>query len=131
MSHGRAAFLRAVQAGVAYSLRDCTSLLDWGGVTAIRLCGGGARSASWCGIIADVLGLPVHQMQQQDASALGAALAAVAGCTQADLRRLSERAVGASVRIEPDAARREVYDSGYRRYRALADEYLRVFDASP
>jgi len=128
INHGRAAFLRAVQEGVAYSLRDCTSLLDWDGVADIRLCGGGARSASWCRIIADVLGLPVHQMRQQDASALGAALAAVAGCTQADLRELAQTGVRASLRIEPDPANRDAYDAGYRKYRALADQYLKTFD---
>ncbi|MCK9357405.1 MAG: FGGY family carbohydrate kinase [Dehalococcoidia bacterium] len=128
INHGRAAFLRAVQEGVAYSLRDCTSLLDWDGVSDIRLCGGGARSASWCRIIADVLGLPVHQMRQQDASALGAALAAVAGCTRADLRKLAQAGVTESVRIEPDPMNRDVYDSGYRKYRALADQYLKTFD---
>jgi len=128
INHGRPAFLRAVQEGVAYSLRDCSTLLDWDGVSEIRLCGGGARSDSWCHIIADVLGLPVHQMQQQDASALGAALAAVAGCTQADLRVLAQSGVKASVRIEPDPGNRDVYDSGYRKYRALADQYLKTFD---
>jgi xylulokinase len=128
INHGRPAFLRSVQEGVAYSLRDCTSLLDWNGVADIRLCGGGAKSASWCRIIADVLGLPVQQMQQHDASALGAALAAVAGCTRADLRELAQAGVRESVRVEPDPGNREVYDSGFRKYRALADQYLRTFE---
>ena len=128
IDHGRGAFLRAVQEGVAYSLRDCTALLDWEAVTAIRLCGGGAKSDSWCRIIADVLGLPVVQMQQQDASALGAALIAVAGWGGLDLRQVASAVVGEAVRIEPDPAHRDVYDSGYRKYRALADQYLKTFD---
>ena len=133
INHGRAAFLRSVQEGVAYSLRDCTSLLDWDAVSDIRICGGGAKSASWCRIIADVLGLPVDQMQQQDASALGAALVAVAGCEQADLSRVAQAGAGAgtSVRIEPDPKNRDVYDSGYRKYRALADQYLKTFGECP
>ena len=130
IDHGRPAFLRAAQEGVAYSLRDCTSLLDWAGVADMRLCGGGAKSASWSRIIADVLGLPVHRMEQQDASALGAALVAIAGCTQTDLRSLAQAALTASVRIEPDPANRDVYDSGYRKYRALADQYLESFGES-
>jgi len=131
MSHGRPEFLRAVQEGVAYSLRDCTSLLDWDGVEDIRICGGGARSASWCRIISDIIGLPVDQMQQQDASALGAALVAVAGCEHADLSQVAQAAAAASVRIEPNPETRDVYDSGYRKYRALADQYLRTFDEMP
>ena len=128
LNHGRPALLRAVQEGVAYSLRDCTSLLDWDAVSDIRLCGGGAKSSAWCHIIADVLGLPVHQMQQMDASALGAALAAVAGCESANLSQLARVGAHDSVRIEPDAAHRAVYDEGYRRYREIADQYLRTFE---
>ena len=131
INHGRPAFLRAVQEGVAYSLRDCTSLLDWDAVSDVRICGGGAKSASWCRIIADVLGLPVDQMQQQDASALGAALAAIAGCERVDLSEVAQAGVGASVRMEPDPKNRDVYDSGYRKYRALADQYLKTFDETP
>ncbi len=128
INHGRAAFLRAVQEGVAYSLRDCTSLLDWDGVSDVRICGGGAKSASWCRTIADVLGLRVDQMQQQDASALGAALAAIAGSEHADLGVVAQACARASVRIQPNPATRDVYDSGYRKYRVLADQYLKTFD---
>ncbi len=131
IGHGRGVFLRAVQEGVAYSLRDCTALLDWDGVTDIRLCGGGARSASWCRILADVLGLPVVQMQQQDASAFGAALIALSGWGGVNLREASSSAVGESIRFEPNPANREVYDAGYRRYRALADCYFKVYEESP
>jgi xylulokinase len=131
ISHGRPAFLRAVQEGVAYSLRDCTALLDWEVVSDVRICGGGAKSASWCRIISDVLGLPVDQMRQQDASALGAALVAIAGCEHADLSELAQADVRVSVRIEPNPATRDVYNSGYRKYRALADQYLKTFDNMP
>jgi xylulokinase len=128
IDHGRPALLRAVQEGVAYSLRDCTSLLDWHTVSDIRLCGGGAKSGGWCRIIADILGLPVYQMRQMDASALGAALAAVAGCESTDLSQLALAGAHDSVRIEPDEAHRSVYDAGYRRYREIADQYLRTFE---
>jgi len=128
IKHGRAAFLRAVQEGVAYSLRDCITLLDWSGVTEIRLCGGGAKSDAWCQIIADVLGLPVDQMQVQDASALGAAFVAVAGCGETDLARVSQSSARASVRIEPEAGNHETYASGFRNYKDIADQYLRIFD---
>ena len=131
MGHGRGAFLRAVQEGVAYSLRDCAALLDWDAVNDIRLCGGGARSASWCRIIADVLGLPVVQMQLQDASAFGAALIALAGWGGVSLKEAASIVASEPIRFLPDPANREVYDDGYRRYRALADSYRRIYEETP
>ncbi|MBN1857239.1 MAG: hypothetical protein JW846_09860 [Dehalococcoidia bacterium] len=128
INHGQPAFLRAVQEGVAYSLRDCAMLLNWDAVSDIRLCGGGAKSRAWCQIIADVLGLPVDQMDMPDASALGAALVAVAGCGEADLGQLAQASVKASSRIEPDLANHDTYNSCYRRYREIAGQYLRTFD---
>jgi len=128
INHGRPAFLRAVQEGVAYSLRDCTTLLDWSPVTDIRLCGGGAKSLAWCHIISDVLGLPVDQMEVQDASALGAALVAIAGCAEADLREISQTSARAVTRVRPNPANREVYDNGFRDFGEIAAQYLRTFD---
>lgn len=127
INHDRPEFLRAVLEGVAYSLRDCTALLDWDSVSDVRLCGGGAKSRAWCRIVADVLGLPVRRMQQQDASALGAALIALAGCEKKDLGRLSGAAAAASDRIEPDSLRRETYNAGFEQYRQIAAQYLRTF----
>ena len=130
MDHGRPAFLRAVQEGVAYSLRDCTSLLDWDGVSEVHVCGGGAKSRTWCGIIADVLGLPVQQMQLLDASAFGAALAAVAGCTQRNLGELASSSAKESACIEPRQANSATYDFGYQQYREIAAQYLETFGTS-
>ncbi len=127
MDHDRSSFLRAVQEGVAYSLRDCTGLLDWDGVSDVRVCGGGAKSRTWCDIIADVLELPVYQMQLLDASAFGAALAAVAGCTQRNLGELASSAAIESARIDPRSANRDIYESGYRRYTEIAVQYLQTF----
>jgi xylulokinase len=127
IEHDRPQLLRAVLEGVAYSLRDCTALLDWGAVSDVRLCGGGARSRLWSGIIADVLGLPVNQMREEDASALGAALVARAGCEEKDLGQLSRAAAAASDRIEPDRTRHETYNAGFEQYRQIADQYLETF----
>ena len=125
--HSRPAFLRSVLEGVAYSMRDCTSLLDWNSVTDIRVCGGGAKSTAWCQIMADVLALPVRQVTFQDASALGAALAAVAGCTDTDLAQLAHDAGLDSRLFEPERDNVATYEEGFRRYKEIAQQYLRTF----
>lgn len=129
LQHGRAAFFRAVLEGVAFSLRDCTALVDWERTEQLRICGGGAKSRVWCQIIADVLGLPVDQMNSLEASAQGAALLAIAGCEGRSLSKIS-CGIGdgeQAQRIEPDEATRELYNSNYSQYRDIAAEYLRVY----
>nr|WP_321986068.1 xylulokinase [uncultured Lichenicoccus sp.] len=57
----RAEVVRAVLEGVAYSLADALACLTQAGTTieAAAIVGGGARSAFWTRIIADVIGVPV------------------------------------------------------------------------
>jgi xylulokinase len=129
IEHGRPPFLRAVLEGVAYSLRDCTSLLAWLGVTEVRLCGGGATSGTWSRVIADVLALPLQQMQVLDASAPGAAIVAQAGCAGTDLFHSAQHAGAREVHMEPDGHNHELYSVRFRQYREIAGQYLRTFEA--
>jgi len=72
----RATMTRAVLEGVAYALRDAQQALVMAGTTIDEadLIGGGARSALWAQILADVLGLTLHQVAESDIGcALGAA----------------------------------------------------------
>jgi xylulokinase len=80
ISHTRAHFARALYEGIAFSMRDLLEAarglgLEFG---VIRLMGGGARSATWRRIIADVTGLVVERTEAGDAS-FGTALVAGVG----------------------------------------------------
>ena len=61
MSHGRAEMARAVLEGVAFNLKMILDafLEQRAAIQAMRLIGGGARSALWRQILADVYGLPI------------------------------------------------------------------------
>jgi xylulokinase len=80
ISHTRAHFARALYEGIAYSIRDILQAAQALGLVygTIRLMGGGARSATWRQIIANVTGLTVEVMENADAS-FGAALVAGIG----------------------------------------------------
>ena len=72
----RAALTQAVLEGVAYALRDAQQALADAGTTLreAALIGGGARSPLWAQILADVLGISLHQVAESDIGcALGAA----------------------------------------------------------
>ena len=77
----RAHLIRAVMEGVAFSLQDCFTLFAELGipVETIRLGGGGARSALWRQIQADVDGRPGEILAAEEGGAFGAALRAATG----------------------------------------------------
>ena len=95
----------------------------------IRLTGGGAKSAAWRQIMADVFGVPVVKMIEDEGAALGGALQA-AWCDatrrgkKADLRALCARvvAVDEGSRCVPDRKRA----ADYRRLQMNFDELSRA-----
>jgi xylulokinase len=82
LRHTRAHLTRAVMEGVTYSLKDCLDVMSELGVPVneIRATGGGARSALWRTLQADVFGLPVHRTRTEEGPAFGAALLAGVAC---------------------------------------------------
>ncbi len=80
ISHGKAHFARALYEGIGFSIRDLLEAARGLGLNfgTIRLMGGGARSATWRQIIADITGLTVERTESADAS-FGAALIAGIG----------------------------------------------------
>lgn len=80
ISHTQMHFARAVYEGIAFSIRDLLDAARALGLSfgTIRLMGGGAKSACWRQIIADVTGLTVERTETGDAS-FGAALVAGIG----------------------------------------------------
>ncbi|WP_027483935.1 xylulokinase [Rhodanobacter sp. OR87] len=75
----RAHVYRAAMEGATYALRHGLDALCRAGLTfqAIRLTGGGANSAPWRQMVADVFGLPVEMPAQTEGAAFGAALQAL------------------------------------------------------
>ena len=91
----RAHLTQAVLEGVAYALKDAQQALADSGtmLSEAALIGGGARSPLWAQIIADVLGLPLHQVAESE---IGCALGAA---------RLARMAAGESITVARPAAR--------------------------
>lgn len=118
LGHGPADVARGVLEGLSLAVRDC--LLAAGELPAsLAVCGGGARSASWCQMLADACDLPVVAASQDQVGALGAVLAG--GLVLGQFPGLSA-AVAAGVtpgqRYEPDAGRAERFALLYDRFLA-------------
>ncbi|HXN91147.1 MAG TPA: xylulokinase [Candidatus Sulfotelmatobacter sp.] len=118
--HGLGHLTRAVMEGVAFSLRDSLEIMAALGAapTEIRATGGGARSAFWRQILADVLGRPIARTTADEGPAYGAAL--LAGVAAGVFESVEEACAGITVRPEveePDAERARLYDEYYAMYR--------------
>ena len=111
LAHGRAHLVRAVLESVAFMLRRNLELLATAGAPAseIRSHGGGARSALWNQVKADVCGLPVVTLEGEDAAVRGdAMLAGVAVGVFPDLGAAAAALVApaGAVRAGPGQSRR-------------------------
>jgi xylulokinase len=132
MPHGRAHLARAVFEGITFGLRDNLELARELGVHVdhVLLAGGGARSAFWRQLCADVFNVPVHVARGDEGSALGAAL--LAGVGAGDWTSVDEAAEAATsatttVVTPRDAGR---YDAAYERFRAVYHELRPAFSRS-
>jgi len=117
---------RAVVEGTTFGLRYGLDLLRASGIKseAIRLIGGGAKSAVWRQIVADIMDTPVICTEHSEAAALGAAIQA-AWCWSEEkgqnpgLQALCERCVSLDAASETQPIRENViaYEQVYDRYR--------------
>lgn len=125
----RANLCRAVVESATYGLRYGIELFRRQGIAAreIRLTGGGARSAGWRQIVADVMGCPVVCLQVKETAALGGAIQAMWATALADesgqdahalLAKLCQRFVSLdpATYTQPDVSRQAQYDALYQRY---------------
>jgi xylulokinase len=78
LSHTRGHVFRAILEGIAYGFRHHVEVMAELGhhPRRVRVSDGGARSAVWRQITADVLGLPLEHIAQNPGSSLGAAFVA-------------------------------------------------------
>ena len=121
-SHKRADLIRALIEGVCYSQKDCLDLVEMlgGAVTNVRVSGGGARSAFWRQVLANVLNREVVRLETEEGSAYGAALLALAGCEHSgDVRAVCAEAVKQRDSVAPYPATAALYAEGHKKYQAL------------
>ena len=89
-------------------------------VEELRAIGGGARSAKWLQMKADIVGTPISAIGVNDAASLGAALLAGWGTgIYASLEEAVARTVSISARYEPDEKRSAHYRDQLEVYRQL------------
>ncbi|MBN9019453.1 MAG: FGGY-family carbohydrate kinase [Rhizobiales bacterium] len=129
LTHGRGHLWRSLLEAIAYGFRHHLDVLLDMGHTPERLFAsdGGTRSRVWMQIVADVVGMPLQLLDNPHGSSVGAAWVAAIGSGLSDdwsgvsaLARLGDLVI-------PNEANRQVYDTGYRRYRASYEALKPIF----
>jgi xylulokinase len=120
--HTRAHMTRAVLEGVAFGIKDSFTLISnagLGSIQQVRISGGGAKSALWRQIIADVLGVELVTVNTTEGAAFGAVLLAGVGAgVYKDVPAACEATIQITGRTSPTQAT-GAYQEYYPHYRAL------------
>ncbi|GIV85724.1 MAG: carbohydrate kinase [Candidatus Roseilinea sp.] len=128
LSHRRAHLYRAILEGIAMGFYHHVQVLAERGlsISRVRVTNGGARSALWKQIVADVLNHPLEQIAHHPGSSLGAAFVAGKGTGSFAAWDEIERFITITSVIHPAADRHrryrdhfEVYRQAYERLRPL------------
>ena len=120
--HTKADMLRAVMEGVSYSLCDCQQILREMKVNtqAMMACGGGAKSAVWRRILANVLDLPLEAVENEEGPGLGGAILSMVACGAYDNVDTAAKAI---VRVRetetPDPELVAKYNARYQYFKKL------------
>jgi len=118
----QAEIAKGILEGLTYELRLNLELLRDAGIRLDELhaVGGGARSALWLQLKADICQIRLRVPQVTEAACLGAAiLAAVGAGLSPDVAACVDQAVRFDRTIDPDPARASQYDRSYAIYKGI------------
>jgi xylulokinase len=130
--HGKGHGARAIMESIAFLLKKILADFIRSGVriNEVRSMGGGARSDLWLQIKADVIGLPLVRMEEEETSTLGAAiLASVRGGDYPDVASAAKAMVRLGRRFEPDPRTIPTYERSFALYNELYRALAPVFHA--
>jgi len=131
--HTRGHLARAVMEGVAFALRQALEIsLGLGGSAAVIIAaGGGAESAVWRQIQADIFGIPLRQTLLAEQAGVGAALLAGVGAgVYAGFEAACAQVVRLGPETRPQPEHRDFYQELYEQftglYPLLKDDFHRL-----
>jgi len=124
LRHTQAHLARAVVEGISFGLRDSIELMRELGlhVNEVRAAGGGARSAIWRQMLADIFEADIALVNSTEGGAFGVALLAGVGIgLWRDTREACDAVIRVTARTSPssDPAVRRQYAEAYARFRDL------------
>lgn len=132
--HTRAHMYRSILESIGYEMRLNLDSIEAGTgtkLTTLRAMGGGVRSELWCQIMADTIGLPITICAEDEISALGAAVLAMAATGAhgtPDVAKSAEIMAHFGETIEPNLALHTQYQEVANIQRKLYPQLREVFE---
>ena len=119
---------KAILEGITFEMRYNLEKLGESGVSIQRLfaCGGGARSAVWLQIKADILGCEIVPVKTEETGAMGSAVLGFAAVTGESPLSISKRFTKYGEVIYKNPANSKIYDSKYELYKQLRAFYKEI-----
>ncbi len=122
MDTTRADLTQAVLEGVAFGIRDSLEVARAQGIVIERskICGGGAKSALWKTICANVLNVTLEIVESEQGPGMGGAmLAMVADGTYPTVKAACDSLVHVVDTVEPDPTLAALYEERYQQFRKI------------
>ncbi len=113
---------QAVLEGVTFGLRDSLEVAKSLGIKIERtkICGGGAKSALWKKILANIMNLKVDVIESEEGPALGGAMLAAVGCGEyPDVETVAKKVVKVVDTVEPEPELVAKYEERYQKFRKI------------
>lgn len=129
----RSDMTQAILEGVAFGIRDCLEVAKKLGIDIknSKICGGGAKSALWVKIFANVLGIDIEKPSVEEGPGYGGAMLAAVACGEySSVDEIVGKIIKVSSVTHPDPEIEERYEEQYKRfsliYPALKETFKKI-----
>lgn len=132
-THSRAHMYRSILEGITYEVKMNLEFLQKGtgvNLTSLRIMGGGTRSELWRQMVTDITGIPITICLEDEISALGAAIQAMASTGvfgNKDIAYASKQMAHFGDTIEPNLERHAIYNEVGEIQRKLYPQLKDIF----
>ena len=132
MDTSRADLVQAVLEGVAFAIRDSVEVARSLGIeiNTSKICGGGAKSALWKRILANVLNMKLESPVSEQGPGMGGAMLAMVACgAYPDVQAVCDKFVAVASVVEPESELVARYEKRYQQFRKIYPACKELFCA--
>ena len=130
METEKADIYKALMEGVTFEMRVNMELLEAAGIKidSLLATGGGARSALWLQMKADILNRPIYSLGEAQSGTLGCIMLSGVACgIYKDLEEAAEVFIRRGAEYQPDPEMHKAYESWYQKYKKLYGAMKEIF----
>jgi len=122
MDTTRADLTQAVLEGVAFAIRDSVEVARSLGIeiNSSKVCGGGAKSALWKKMIANILNAELECLESEQGPGMGGAMLAMVACGEyPDVKAVCDKLVHVASTVKPEPELVAKYEARYQQFKKI------------